>query len=312
MPEISRQVIASSDDAFRRLTPSYWSRVVSIRAGAFNSANYQYGCGMRFTNITIPPGSTIDQAYFTFKCLTRYTGTVIRSRISAEDVDNAPTFADDSAAFDTRWTNRTTARMDWDNIPFGIEGEDFNSITTDGVTTFASIIQEIIDREGWASGQAIVIFWEDFEDRSTHNGPCIREAYSYDNNSAYAPKLVITYTKPSAPIVTGSASGSGIGLSLASSYLIIPAIASGQGQGLGFARARQFASIATIDNVEIVLARNSLMVDQRIKERSIAEFTILDLEGSKHYQKGQPVKIYDPHGDLIFAGVIDTPEEERM
>ncbi|MBA7564081.1 hypothetical protein ES708_05743 [subsurface metagenome] len=69
---------------------------------------------------------------------------------------------------------------------------------------------------------------------------------------------------------------------------------------------------ALIGGVEVKLARNSLMVDQRVEERSIAEFTVLDKDGLKHYQKGEPVLIYDLDDVLVWAGVIDVPEERSM
>lgn len=73
-----------------------------------------------------------------------------------------------------------------------------------------------------------------------------------------------------------------------------------------------FIPVVYIGGEEVTLARNSLLVDTRIEARSLAEFTVLDREGLKHYQKGQPVEVYDTKGNLIFAGFIDVPEEERM
>jgi len=69
------------------------------------------------------------------------------------------------------------------------------------------------------------------------------------------------------------------------------------------------ASTVEIDSAEVVLARGSLTIDLRIEERSIAEFTVIDPDGSLSYQKGQPVLIYDVTDTLIFGGVIDNPEK---
>jgi len=194
------QVGASTDDCYRSLYfggGTYWALTsTNYGAGCGSSQYNRYGGGARFTNITIPAGSTIDTTYMTLRCnTTNNTGTVCRTRFSAEDVDDAPTFADDSAAFDARWSNRTTAIMDWDGIATWTKDTDYNTPTTDGVTTFASIIQEVIDRGGWASGQDIVVFWEDFDDRSDHNALAYRSAYSYDGSATYAPQLIIEYTE---------------------------------------------------------------------------------------------------------------------
>ena len=184
------------------MTTTLFSLPAGVKVGA-EATTWQYGHGLRFTNITIPKGSTISQASMTFRCEFGTSGVGSATRISAEDVDDAITFADDAAAFDTRWAARTTARMDWDGIAATTTDVDFNSITTDGVTTFASIIQEVIDRAGWASGQDMVIFWDDFDDRSTHANTAVIFAYSYDGSAEFAPKLVITYTEGAATVPKG-------------------------------------------------------------------------------------------------------------
>lgn len=192
------QVGTGTDDCARRLeaTPEF-NLQNPMRVGYWGSAGYEYGGGMRFTNITIPQGATIDTAYLTLRADASYAVTVVKSRISAEDVDNPATFADSGAAFDARWAARTAARVDWDNIPAWTKDEDYNS------PEIKTVIKEIVDRGGWNSGQAMVIFWEDFDDRSTHTNLCWREAYAYEGSITYAPKLVIEFT-PSvvAPTVT--------------------------------------------------------------------------------------------------------------
>ncbi len=183
------QVGASTDDCFRRLTTASFSLTGgTLAVGAFSATIYQQGAGMRFLNVTIPQGSTIDVAYLTLRCGFASSGTAVNSRISAEDVDDAPTFADDGAAFDTRWAARTTARVDWDAIPAWTLNVDYDS------PSIITVIQEIVDRESWVSGQDIVIFWEDFEDRSTHADEARRVAHSWNGSAEFAPKLVITYT----------------------------------------------------------------------------------------------------------------------
>lgn len=189
----------SSDDVFRSLQPSDWSMVGNNEVGCASTTYYQYGCGIRFLDITVPQGYTIVEAYLTLKCAyTRDTHTV-KCRISAEKVDDAPTFADNAAAFDTRWANRSTARVDWDAIPAWTKDESYNS------PDIKSVIQEIVDRPGWASGQDIVIFWEDFEDRSTHASNVRRTAYAWDYGDG-ANKAILTI-EYEALAVAGRSSG---------------------------------------------------------------------------------------------------------
>ena len=196
------KVGASTDDCFRRLSSDYFSLIEpTFQVGATTAVNRD-GSGARFTNITIPQGATIDNGtHLTLRCRTSRTGTVVRSRISAEDVDDAVTFST-SANFDTRYAARTTARVDWDGIGAQTAGVDYDS------PEIKTVIQEITDRGGWASGQDIVIFWEDFDDRSTHATDCLRQAQSYNGSTTFAPKLVVIYT-------TGWAGGDVNGVAIA-------------------------------------------------------------------------------------------------
>jgi len=192
MASIERQVNASTDDAVRRLEhTSFWNITwPHCWAGAFDNWDYRYGSGMRFTNITIPKGATITEAHLTLRCASALSGATVNTRISAEDVDDAPTFADNADAFDARYANHTTAMVDWDDLPPWTLDEDYDS------PDIKTVIQEIVDRAGWNSGQDIVIFWEDFDDRSSHVTGCTRRGYAYDESTEFCEKLVVTYTVP--------------------------------------------------------------------------------------------------------------------
>ena len=67
-----------------------------------------------------------------------------------------------------------------------------------------------------------------------------------------------------------------------------------------------------INDAEIQIRKESLSIDLRIEERSIAEFTVVDRLGTATYQKGQSVWIYGNDGVLLFGGVIETPEKVAM
>ena len=179
------QISASSDDAY--VADGIDNQIVldhtenPIGAG---SANYhKQGSALRFLNITIPQGATIDTAKLTLTAAVALSGTVVNSKISAEDTDDAATWST-KADYDTRFANHTTAIVSWDGIGAWTVDTEYDS------PDISTVIQEIVDRAGWASGNDIAIFWEDSDDRSSY----LRKAYSYDASSAKAPKLVITYT----------------------------------------------------------------------------------------------------------------------
>jgi len=71
------------------------------------------------------------------------------------------------------------------------------------------------------------------------------------------------------------------------------------------------ATLVKVDNVAVVIEKGSIVVENRIEERSIANFTVVDTSGTASYTKGQAVLIYDPNDVLIFGGVIDNPETVR-
>ena len=189
------QVGTSSDDCeyIAGYTPNpYWSLVYPrciTGSGAHDSYRNRYGCGMRFTNIAIPRGATISSAYLRFRCNSSESGTTVNTKISAEDVDDAPTFADSASEFVNRYNNHTAAMVNWDNIPAWAAGIDYDS------PEIKTVIQEVVDRAGWASGNDMVLFWEDYDNRSTFNNDAWRWAYSYDGSTTYAPKLVIEYVE---------------------------------------------------------------------------------------------------------------------
>ncbi len=186
------QVGTGTDDCQRKLDPAtFWDLAYSrFIAGRYGVGNAKIGAGARFTNITIPLRAYINQAYLTLTCYASQTGVAPKTRISAEQVDDAPTFADDKDVFDARWANRT-AQVDWDDIENWTSPNAYNS------PDIKTVIQAIIDRAGWVSGNDIVIFWEDFEGRSVGNEDD-RHANAYEAGGA--PQLIITYT-PLTPAV---------------------------------------------------------------------------------------------------------------
>ncbi len=67
-----------------------------------------------------------------------------------------------------------------------------------------------------------------------------------------------------------------------------------------------------VDETAVTILKASPVVENRIEERSIANFTIIDTPGTASFTKGMLVKIYDPNNVLIFGGLIDNPETIRI
>jgi len=193
-PSIDEQVGASADDClfyYNAGSPTWSTTSIFITAGWTTSGIDRNGGGMRFTSVDIPQGATINTAKITFRCGYATSGTVCRTRFRGEDID-------DAAAFSTQANylgrDRTSAYVDWDGIPAWIVDTNYES------PEIKTVVQEIVNRGSWASGNDMVIFWDDHEDRSDHNNACERWARSYDGSTTYAPKIHIEYTEGGAAL----------------------------------------------------------------------------------------------------------------
>jgi hypothetical protein len=143
MATYSGSTSQSSDDA-REASGS----VVLTGTNITIQATDHYG-GMRFTNVTIDQGDTINTASIELEIASAvYDDPDVT--IWAEDTDDAATFT--TAANNISGRTPTTATTTWTASAIG-----------GGVTTtpdLAAIVQEVIDRPGWSSGNDIVIIFK--------------------------------------------------------------------------------------------------------------------------------------------------------
>ncbi|MDN3511516.1 MAG: hypothetical protein NG784_09450, partial [Candidatus Jettenia sp.] len=100
--------------------------------------------------------------------------------IQGENVDNAMAFTAVSGNISSR--PRTISAVPWSPVPWTTVGEVGPKQRTPDIS---SIIQEIINRPGWSSGNSVVVIF-------TGTGKRVAEAY--DGNQAEAPLLYIEYS----------------------------------------------------------------------------------------------------------------------
>ena len=72
-----------------------------------------------------------------------------------------------------------------------------------------------------------------------------------------------------------------------------------------------------VDGTKVKVRNSQVNIDDRIGERSVANFTIVDTPGTANYSRGQPVSIYNDDratatGTPIFAGFISIPEGQVL
>ena len=182
---ISSRVNSSSDDAEEAIdSGSVGLSSTDLELGAEGGTVLQL-VGMRFNNLQIPQGATIANAHIEFEVDESQSAPTFVT-IRGESSDNPVTFINQTTNISSRLV--TTASVSWDNIPpWTVISE--KKITPD----LGSIIQEIVNRPGWTSGNSLVI---------TIKGTGIRTAESYNGEAPNAPLLVISYFPSGAPTLT--------------------------------------------------------------------------------------------------------------
>ena len=170
------QVAASSDDAEERPTGNV--TLTSSDLELTQDGTNQQVVGMRFTGLNIPPGASIQNAYLQFQV--DETGSDVTSlTIHGEAADNAATFIATSGNITSRTT--TAASVPWMPAPWLTTGEAGPDQRTDDIST---VIQEIVNRPGWSSGNSLAIIISGTGDRT---------AESFNGVPAAAPRLHVEY-----------------------------------------------------------------------------------------------------------------------
>ncbi len=142
---------------------------------------YDYGdqtVGMRFNNLTIPQSAIITEAYIQFK-VDEGASIATNLIISAEATDNSGAF--ESSAQNISSRPRTNESIAWSPVAWLTIGEAGIDQRTPNL---APVIQEVISRSGWVSGNSLSIIIV---------GSGERVAESYNGDPGGAPLLHIEY-----------------------------------------------------------------------------------------------------------------------
>lgn len=176
----TKRVVANGDDAQRHSGTTLELNPVNETYG---DSGVPWDAFQRFTNVTIPQGATIDDAKLQWHANLNRAGTTCNFTINGNDVDNAvsPT---NNAEFDALVL--TTATVNNNNVPAWTAGVVYDS------PDLATIVQEIVDRGSWASGNAMLFVMLN----NGSSAQAFRQNYSHDGDSAKAAFLVVNYTAP--------------------------------------------------------------------------------------------------------------------
>lgn len=151
-PFFTKLVVANNDDRSRGATVLFNS-VSDLAIGKpFASADSYRSSWVRFTSVTVPQGATILDAYLILTASGSDAGNTVNCLISGHDHDNTTQIAN-IADWDGR--SKTTATVAWNSMPPFIGDQTYST------PDLKTIVQEIVDRVGWASGNAMSFFLED-------------------------------------------------------------------------------------------------------------------------------------------------------
>jgi hypothetical protein len=170
-------VAASADDAQEQGTTNV---INGTTIGASLDATTEWA-GMRWQNVTIPQGATITAATLeVVPSATTEDEPIVT--IYAEDADNCAAFTTTSNDIENR--ARTTGTS-WSSTNLGASGSSYHA-----APDLANRVQTIVNRAGWASGQALCII---VQGGATSTRDLTIEAYDLGPGTN-PPRLTITYS----------------------------------------------------------------------------------------------------------------------
>lgn len=162
--ELSVSVAASADDAYENTDTD----VVDINDTTLTIALNRL-TGFRFQNVTIPQGATISSASVQFTAAGSIADSILS--IHGEDSDDAAAFQ--AVNVDISGRTQTTASVSWTVPAWSGSGARTAAQATPDLAT---IIQEIVDRAGWVSGNDLALLF--LRTGGTANPPVAAEEHA--------------------------------------------------------------------------------------------------------------------------------------
>src|SRR6266540_304165 len=140
--------------------------------------------GMRFRPLSIPAGATITNAWLQFE-VDEVDSVATSVVLRAEAADNSAAVT--QTLFGVSSRARTTASVTWAPPPWTVIGAAGADQRT---PLLAALVQEVVNRPGWASGNALMLI-------ATGSGR--RTAQSFEGKAAAAPLLHVEYVAGTPP-----------------------------------------------------------------------------------------------------------------
>jgi len=154
-----------------------------LEFGAESTGNDPQMVGIRFTNVALPQGSLVQNAYIQFTVdATNKNNDPCVVTIKGEASDT-PSLFNSAVNYGISSRNKTT-----DSVVWNVSGSSWSSVGSAGVDqrtpNLKPIVETVLNRSGWQSGNPIAFFM---------SGTGTREVESFDGDAPRAPLLVIEY-----------------------------------------------------------------------------------------------------------------------
>lgn len=142
-------VAGNDDDAVERQDSTGFDKDEDLVSAISNNvgAAFRQDVGLRFADVPIPQGAVLSSVVLEIYIEAGDNFDDAREHIFAEDIDDSPDFA---ATPSVMSRTNTTANVAWDASNIGT-GAYFPS------PDITAVIQEVIDRPGWVSGNALTV-----------------------------------------------------------------------------------------------------------------------------------------------------------
>ncbi len=158
----------------------------AMRDGSAGANDLDFGTdyiGVRFQEVSIPQGATIVSARIEFTSKGSWASVITDLVIKGEASDDAA-FLDSAVAYNISSRTATAASAAWTPGDW-VDGMRYST------SDLTAIVQEIVNRGGWAAGNAMFFRFEGSAFPSTLTGH--REAQSREVGQAVGPTLYVTY-----------------------------------------------------------------------------------------------------------------------
>jgi hypothetical protein len=178
------RVAASADDAEEEQSGDVSLASTDLELGHERADASDQIVGMRFAGLAVPRNASIVDAWVQFTADTAHsepTWVAIRAEVSS----NARAFT--TSARDLSRRPRTTTAVSWSPLGWPTEGAAGPHQRTPNLAT---LVQEVIDRRGWAPGNALVLVVA---------GGGRRNTVAFDGDAARAPLLHVEYVAGKGP-----------------------------------------------------------------------------------------------------------------